>query len=255
MSLPSDVLFHRALFEARPDLQRWEYNPTDFPLLRQVQDARSEIFERSFDRGSLQPCLDFVTPVPDAFGSVPQEAIDAFAFPDPEQMAVFIAMTRVLVGELSALGTILAAAAEIQELVGVPDAGQHRLADALFFIGLEFVVGHELGHCGLGHVPDRTIYAEFSGIEKERANLLQRHSHEFDADKYAIGELCHNLLDSECGEALATLLPTSDPAVHYLPLIAMALTGVFLLYLQNHSLRILDPGEQEHPPLVLLCYK
>jgi len=219
---------------------KWHFDPADYPLLRQIQAGQGEILAQSF-MGETRFYLDYLK----------LDTLDACTFPDPEEAIVFIGLTRFLVHELLKLTGILAASIEVQTIIGAPASpvGTMDVADALFFLTLQFVIAHEVGHYVCGHVVDRALHFEFSGPAHRPVNL-RRHADEVDADAYAILELCRNLLDGDSGSAIVELLP---PGGIYgddqlAALLVISVTAIFLLHLSQPR-RDLNLAKDKHPPL------
>lgn len=244
MSVPLEVRFQRALNHHKTRLLKWDFDPVKYPFLLQIQERHHEIFERSFgsEPGHVRFYLDFVA----------LAAIQAAACPDPEEPIIFIALSRGLVDALLELSGLFAASGEVRRLVGVPGPPScGHLADGIFFIGLEFFIAHEMGHCVLGHVTDQALWFEYSELD-EGTDKLPQQSGELDADEYAIKVLCRNFLEGETGTTLANLLPPGgtygDKEVA--TLLALAISGVFLMQYRSHCLPA-NLAKAKHPPLVV----
>lgn len=239
MSADLDIRFHRALYTHRPEWEKWGFDAAEYPLLRQIQEGQGEVLAQSF-LGETRFYFDFIK----------LETLDACTFPDPEEPIVFIGLTRYLVDELLSLTAVLAASAEVRTLVGIPaSARAGDLADALFFLTLEFVVAHEVGHYVRGHIVDRALHFEYAGPVHQTVDL-RRHADELDADAYGILELCRNVLDGDTGSALIEMLPTRGTCGtdQLVALLAISVTAVFLLHLSQPRPEI-GLAKDKHPPL------
>lgn len=241
MSADLDVRFHRALYAHKPEWQKWDFDPTTYPLLRQIQDGQGDILAQSF-MGETRFYVDYIE----------IETLDACTFTDIDEPIVFIGLTRRLVDELLSLTAILAASTEVQALVGIPSSPSTAgdLVDTLFFLTMEFVIAHEVGHYVRGHFVDSALHFEYSGPAVYQPVGLWRHADELDADAYAILELCQNVLDGGTGPALVELLPlvAADGTDQLATLLAISVTAVFLLHLSQPRPPV-DLAKDKHPPL------
>jgi len=234
------VRFHRALYAHKPGWQKWDFDPAAYPLLRQIQDGQGEILAQSF-MGETRFYVDYIE----------LETLEACTFPDPEKAIVFIGLTPRLIDELLSLTAILAASAEVATLVGIPaSSSAGDVADALFFLTLQFVIAHEVGHYACGHIVDRALHFEYSGPAVYQPADLRRHADELDADEYATLELCRNVLDGDTGPEIVELLPSGGRYGddQLAALLAISVTAVFLLHL-SQPLPAVGLAKDKHPPL------
>lgn len=243
---PFEVRFQRALSELRPDWEKWDFDPAEYPLLRQIQDGQTDIFARSFTFGGMQFHVDYLklgTP-------------GAYTFADREETTVFVGLTRVLVEELLELARVLASSEDVRNLIGLPGPplADGQFTDILFFLALQFMVGHEAGHYVRGHITDRTLWFESSepALLVNKAERLRQQAEELEADAYAIHELCRNLIGGDAGTELVAMLPPGGTYCdeQVLTLVAIAVTGVFLAHLKHHRPTV-NYATGCHPPPVL----
>ena len=140
--------------------------------------------------------------------------------------------------------------------MGVPTTIQHgeQLDDVLLFIGLQFLVSHEVGHYVEKHYASRTSPTgdpQIDGMVKKAENLRVQ-ADELDADHYAIQALCDNLLDDDGRAMLTALLPphTMYSAEQLAIMIAIGVSGVFLIHF-NWDRPHKEFSASDHPPLAL----
>jgi hypothetical protein len=245
VSLPPEVLFHRALqmlqqAGQRP-LTKWDFDSKTYPLLRQIQDGVNQIFNSHSAGDDGRPhYLDFVD----------SDQAQAFAFGDGS--FAYVALSRPLIDELLQTASAMAAAEEVLRLL--PDLTRPAvdLGDVLFFLGLQFVVFHEVGHHICGHVPNGDFWAEFSEVDPLRMRSIEAHINELQADSYAIDTLCENLFEGGTEEVAAHLINCDSASSHeaLVTLLAASLGGTFLIR-QRDRVPPIDPASGSHPPLVL----
>lgn len=256
MVTPPDVRFTRALQKRNERLkqrigsqQEVEWNKLTLDeeqhaLLLQVQEVQGTIFSHSFKDNSPQFHVDFID----------INTLGAWVFVDSEEEPiVFVALTPALVGYLLEISKRIVASAQVSAVLGIEESlsNEEDLDESIFLIALQFIITHEVGHYTNGHIGGNTLWFEFSAEQaKTRENVLASHADELEADFYGISELSFNMFEGSFREVLPQRSPPHGEyrEEELAQLIAIALTGVMLLYLHRYrdeALRL----SSTHPPI------
>lgn len=216
-------------------------------MLQKVQEVQCEILAQSFPGDSSRFYVDFI--------KLETLQVCSFPGPDKDDPIVFIGLTSFLVDELLSLTASLAQSADVQILVGTPASLAGGAAAALFTLALQFIVSHEVGHYVLGHIVDRAMHFEYSGAGLPPVPPLH-HAEELEADQYGIVALCCNLMGDDSAPAMIDILPPGGTyeTDQFVALLAISITAVFLLYL-NQTRSAIDLAKDQHPPQVYRLHR